>query len=376
MKLKTKTHNIDPVWQSYNDNDIEKFRQLIKNGVDINKSGEGGRSLIEHILLDYTQIDKNIKFFDELINDNINFKSIIDQKFLLSMAVCNSHDKAVHFIKKLLKFNVGINSFGVGTFRDMVIDRNFIGEKIYSPPIFQSVLMFSICDKFYLYDLLLKKNPDLECCNEFGETILNYLINSHNYNIIENCNFYNLISKMIKQGANPTQKNLEGCNSLHALCKATKISSDYNKLFNLFLKQGCDINLFDSSGITPLIYSIIFKNPQAIEILLKNGADIDKHGKYNMPAIFWAGYKGYYDLFCILYNNNASLTHIMYSGDSILHVMLNNKSYKKSFYTKILDKNPELLSVKNNDGETPIDIARKIKNKKIKSSLISLMEKY
>ena len=373
-----KTYNIDPVWQSYNDNEIEKFRQLIKDGHDVNGLGRDGHSLIEHILTDYDQIDKNIKFFDELINDDIDFRSIIKQKFLLSIAATNPHKKSIHYIKKLIKFNIDINSFGTGLGPSPEPCTYNSYRKVYEPPIFQSVPMLSMRNKFNdYYYLLLKKNPDLEICNHNGETIINYLIFENEVIGINQYNFYSLISKMIKQGADPTQRSYNnGCNSLHELCKAPNTSLNYKKLFDLFLKHGCDINSVDFDGCTPLQYAFIYRNLEAIKILIKNGVDINKHGKFNMPVIFQAAAYNNLESFNIFFENNAILTHILDNDNNILHIMLKSESYNEHFYTKILDKNPELLLMKDIFGKTPIDIINNIRIKSVKSSLLSLVKKY
>ena len=110
--------------------------------------------------------------------------------------------------------------------------------KKYSPPIFQSIAMSCINKRFYVYDLILENNPDLELCDERGQTVINSLIYFHNIEYIISCDFYSLISKMIKQGADPSQRSYkDGSNSLHKLSGSEKTSSSYTKLFDLFLKM-------------------------------------------------------------------------------------------------------------------------------------------
>ena len=182
---------------------------------------------------------------------------------------------------------------------------------------------------------------------------------------------------MIKKGADPTQRNYkDGCNSLHALSRSPEVSLNNKKLFDLFLRQGCDINSFDARGITPLDYAIIFENLTAIKILIKKGVDINKHGKFSMPSIYIAAGSCNRLAFDILYNNNATLTYILNSGNNIIHMMLKKESYREYFYKKILNKHPELLLMKNKDGNTPIDMIKNIKDESIKSSLLSLVKKY
>ena len=375
MKLNKKSQNTGCLWDAYNENDINKFRKLINSGSDLNELGTNGYSLIVHILRDYYQVDKNIKFFDELINDDFDFKSNIDQNFLLSIALDNPSRKAIHYIKKLLKYNININSFGVLMPFTSDAANDIQNIKKYSPPIFQSIAMSCINKRFYVYDLILEKNPDLEICDERGQTVINCLIYFHNIEYIISCDFYSLISKMIKQGADPSQRSYkDGSNSLHQLSGSEKTSSSYTKLFDLFLENGCGINSVDFNGITPLIDAAYYENPLAAKILIDKGADINISSSKGRTAIIYAAAKDNINSFDILFDNNAVLTDISIDGDNILHYMLGCKSYNEYFYTKILSKNPELLSIKNKKGKTPIDMIHKIKDEKIKSTLLSLLD--
>ena len=375
MKLKEKSQDSCQAWQSYHDNDVEKFRQLIKDGYDVNGFMLDGKSLIEHILMNYGQIDKNIEFFDELINDNVDFKSIIKQKFLLSMAVNNPSEKAIHYIKKILQYNYSIDSFGAIRKRNSINGIDYCVK--YNPPIFESIGPLSSSENFHFYDLILEKNPDLEICNEYGETIISYLIDYHHTYYIKYCNFYLLIDKMIKKGADPNQRNyLDGTNSLHRLCECPKISSNYEKLFDLFLNSGCDINSLNPKGSHALMFSTYHNNPSATKILIEKGSDINISNRYGLTAIIYAVEQGNVLPFDILLDHNAILTNVDIYGSNIFHNMLRSNMHNEYFYIKILERNPELLSMQNKKGETPIDMVQKIEHERTRTSLLSLMSKY
>ena len=367
MKLTAKSKNTNELWNAFDNDDIFKFRKLIKDGYDSTHPNSKGCSLIEHILWDGRNLDKNIKFFDELINNNINLKPIIKQKFLLSIAFSNKDMDSIHYVKKLLEFNTGINSFGVGL--------NRYGSSLgFDPVIFYAISKFHNSGWRNLFNILLEKNPDLEYCDRRGDTVINHSIHYHD---MENNYIYSLIDKLIKHGADPTQRNYsDGFNSLHKLCISYETKYPmYKKLISLFLKHGCDINSLTPYCETPLILAVSSYNFHIAKVLIKNGADIDIADQQGKTAIFHSTLiaENTY-IFDLLFENNAKLDHISNNGNNILHFLLNADIYKKHFYEKILGKNPELLFMKNKDGKTPIDLAKQIKDEKIKTTLVSLME--
>ena len=371
MKLTSRLEDTNELWDAFNDNNIIEFRKLIKDGLDVNRPNRIGLSLIEHILWDNKGVDKNIIFFDELLSYDKKFESIIKKKFLLTIAFYNKNKKAIHYVKKLLKFNTGVNSFG------RYPNQRYGGVMIFDPIIFKVISIFHRHNGSYFLDMFLEKNPDLEYCDWKGDTVINHSIRYHR---VKNNYIFSLICKLIKYGADPTQRNYaNGHNSLHELSALKQIHfiHIYKKLVNLFLEHGCGINSLDAHGSSPLLLAVYSRNYDMAKILIENGANINISDAYNLNPIFYSTVnKENTMMFDLLFDNNAKLDHISNNGNNILHFLLNRKVYKKYFYEKILGKNPELLFMKNKDGETPIDMIENIENKWIKPPLLSFVRKY
>lgn len=69
--------------------------------------------------------------------------------------------------------------------------------------------------------------------------------------------------------------------ALHILVMNQKFSSDTDKIFDLLMKQGVDLNATDEDGRTALHYSALHSNKGLFIALLKNGANLlvkDKNG--------------------------------------------------------------------------------------------------
>ena len=368
------------LWEAYNNNNVGKFRRLIVSGSKFDHLNKHKISLVEHILVDHSDMDKNLIFFDEIFTDDVDLKSFNNHRIFLSMALYNLSPRSIYYVKKLLKLNTCVNSFGVS-------DNSYENGIKYNPPIFECINRLEASKKLDEFDIILNHNPDLEYCNEYGETIINYLIynnhllNFNNEHHVDYCDFYSLIDKLIKKGADPSQRNYnDGVNSLHMLCHQCLISKECAGLFDLFLKNGCDVNSLDFRGSTGLTHAVYFGNTTAVEILIKNGADVNIASRSGRTPIIYAAGWGHLSSFDILLDNNARLTdissdgEISLGGENILHFMLEKKSYNENFYIKILERNPELLLMKNKTGNTPIDLAKQIENKEIKTTLVSLME--
>ena len=77
------------LWKSYNNNDVGKFRELINSGHKFNHLNEYKNSLVEYILLDYTNMDKNLLFFDEIFTDYVDLNSFNNHGIFLSMTISN-----------------------------------------------------------------------------------------------------------------------------------------------------------------------------------------------------------------------------------------------------------------------------------------------
>jgi hypothetical protein len=109
-----------------------------------------------------------------------------------------------------------------------------------------------------------------------------------------------------------------GCKNLDSIVKnsyvksltsprfhATAIKGDNVKIKEL-IDAGADVNKKDEKGITALIYAARYDHPETVELLLKNGADINQtDGTEGHTALYYAAYYDHPGTAEILLKNGA-----------------------------------------------------------------------
>lgn len=199
---------------------------------------------------------------------------------------------------------------------------------------------------------------------------------------------YETAKLLVENGADLKVRNQIDMTPLHAAA-----SKGDTLLIKYYLKKGLDINATDMEYRTPLIVAVNYRFPEAAEILIENGADINKKAKSGNSAVFYAGSL---ETFKMLIENGADLTFKNEYGADLLHwhsakgnvdimkyLLQNTESdinskdsagktplciavqTKKLDAVKFLVENGADLDIKDNEGNTPLDYAVKNKSEKI-----------
>ena len=205
---------------------------------------------------------------------------------------------------------------------------------------------------------LLDKGADVNAVNNYGDTPL--------FGAVED---NNKIAKEI----------LKGNNKLNALQKESM------ELIRLLLSKGADINHKTNYGTTVLHFAIQEKNTALIKFLVGKGADINIRNKKNQSAIYLAALNNQMDVVLFLLekgaeidqksaymllpaaakNGNLALTeslleqklnvnHKNANGNTALHEAA---AAGKLEMVKLLISRGANSKIRNNYGETPLDIA-------------------
>ncbi len=193
------------------------------------------------------------------------------------------------------------------------------------------------------------------------------------------------------------------------------IQAGYQDIIKLLLDQGADVNAKNDWNITPLIEAVESGNKDIVVLLLDHNADIDINSKRG-TALMIAAMKGYYDIFKLLLERNANTGYRNNMGDNAMslaayygHLSLVNllidkavpnindqnpltgctalmeaiKSGHVEIVQLFLSKNIE-LSLRNNNGQTALDIAIKaldtfkfLKNNSLQyKTIVKLIKEY
>ena len=116
--------------------------------------------------------------------------------------------------------------------------------------------------------MLILYNADINITDNYKSTALMYAANSST----------NIITLLAEYGADINAQNLD---DKTALMYNILNSADVN-MINLFISLGSDINIQDIHGYSALMYASILDYRNLAEILIENGADVNKRNNYNM----------------------------------------------------------------------------------------------
>lgn len=173
-----------------------------------------------------------------------------------------------------------------------------------------SPFSLAIAHRPHLAKLFMEYGYDCHEKDEHGKTFL-HLTAYHGSS-------YESLKLLLEKGVNMDEKDENGETALMLACKTKR-----NDFVELLLNSGADLYLEDNKGKTCLHHAAEHGNPKIIKLLLDRGVDIQK---------------------------------IDYNGSSALHYSAGNGHVKA---TDLLIKRGVQVNQKNNDGYTPLMIAKK-----------------
>eukprot|EP01125_Pyxidicula_operculata_P015663 TRINITY_DN5340_c1_g1_i2.p1 TRINITY_DN5340_c1_g1~~TRINITY_DN5340_c1_g1_i2.p1 ORF type:complete len:556 (-),score=105.56 TRINITY_DN5340_c1_g1_i2:734-2401(-) len=142
------------------------------------------------------------------------------------------------------------------------------------------------------------------------------------------------------EGIQVNIKNEDKNTALHYFCEKWNSPASLQKLFNLFIERGADVNAANSNGETP-IFKAIFNN--TVRSLLLE----------------------------YLINNEANVNTVQGQGEGILHYAV--RLGRLDLVNLILQADPD-LTLRGKEGKTPYELAIMYKNLKISSHLSKVQE--
>jgi ankyrin repeat protein len=126
---------------------------------------------------------------------------------------------------------------------------------------------------------LINYHTDVNIENYEGDTVLMSAVKDSNWGTV-----YTLI----KMGLDVNTKTKDGESILNKLLDEDRCLYEYHiKVVKYFIDKGVDINFKNSLGYTPLMQACIQEYSEVVEILLKNGADINATDNDGKSALSW-----------------------------------------------------------------------------------------
>ena len=139
-------------------------------------------------------------------------------------------------------------------------------------------------------------------------------------------------------------------------------SKNAHEAVEVLLKQGADINAQDKHGWTPLHHAAWNNAADTAEVLLKQGADVHATNKNGWTPLHWGALNNAADTAEVLLKNGADVNAKNKDGDTPLHHAARNSNY---IAAEVLLKNGADVNAKNKDGDTPLHWAEKENMKRL-----------
>ena len=158
-------------------------------------------------------------------------------------------------------------------------------------------------------------------------------VNSKNYDdvsLLHIAAFFNradIMQLLLEKGANVNAKATFGETPL--LCTAYRNSLD---CFHLLLANKADISLVNNVKFSPLMCAACHNNIEMTKTLLSKGASVDSKASDGYTALLYTAYWGAIDCADILLNNGANIYDITNKGDQVLDLAASNKRTKAFLY--------------------------------------------
>jgi ankyrin repeat protein/WD40 repeat protein len=372
IKLAIENQSDSPLFQAFLNDDEALFDSLVKAGYSLEEyNGKGLTLLIMAIA------KNNSKWIDKLLilSDNVDFPA----KNGLTPIIIAIGTNNFELVKKLLDQGANLNH------QDSASDESLLHQAVRDWDREDSAT------DSLIIDLLLAKGLDINFQDIDGNTPLHraikdeqkekalHLVSSKaNLNVMNNNGWsptmlsvrrqqVDVLTQLLAAGADVNLAGKDQWNALHLSVgevdeKQGETLEDANKIFELILKSGADVESKTNSGASALWLATANKRTEVVKVLLKSGVEIDSQTNRGNTALLEAAEEHQFNLFQLLIDSGANIKHLNKEGNTALHLILSSNVAENSELIAMVNKLIDLgadINAKSQKGYTPLLLAVK-----------------
>ncbi|XP_048238818.1 uncharacterized protein LOC124122865 isoform X1 [Haliotis rufescens] len=176
---------------------------------------------------------------------------------------------------------------------------NSRGENRWTP-----VMVAAVSGHESVFDLLVSNQADLTLVDTYGDSLLHHACQGGNTAIVQHV-------------LSPSNINSRGIHGWTAVMKAAV--SGHESVFDLLVSNQVDLTLVATSGDSLLHLACQGGNTAIVQHVL-SPSNINSRGEYRWTPVMVAAVSGHESVFDLLVSNQADLTLVSTSGDSLLHL--------------------------------------------------------
>ena len=172
-----------------------------------------------------------------------------------------------------------------------------------------------------------------------------------------------VVKYLVSKGAD-VNANAKDC-ATPLMCAA---EGGHLEVIKYLISKGADVNAKTEGGDTPLLEAARGGNLEVIKYLISKGADVNAETKNSGLRLAASG--GHLEVVKYLVSEGADVNaKKSWSGNTPLHEVSQNffwgRQNERIAVAKMLVENGGDVNIKNNSGETPLDLAKEDKNKEL-----------
>jgi ankyrin repeat protein len=172
----------------------------------------------------------------------------------------------------------------------------------------------------------------------------------------------NLLHLLIEKGS---KVNIEDINKETPLMLACKKNA--KPIVELLISRGADVNHRNKNGETALIWTLNYSDKEnktkrighleVARVLIECGTDLRLTNECNQNAAFLSIQRNNRQIFeMLIATDSFDLNHQYYNGNTLLHYVC-FYDRKETYAELLIDKGVD-LNIQNEDGKTPLDLAK------------------